>query len=254
MPTATDRVAIYRERPEQLMYDAGLFPDPWQVQLLRSKDLRAALLCSRQTGKSTGTAALAELVAVTEPGSTVTITAPTECQSIELVRKVLNLHNAIGRPVPLKREAVTCLEYANGSRVIALPGKESRMRSYTSTLFIADEAARIPDAVFHAASPTTAVSGGRTILLSTAFSKSGHFFSEWNSEEPYLRLSVTAFDCPRIPREFLESERRRLGERWFNMEYMNAFADDVDGVFDMIAVRQALNPDLAPLFPSEVLP
>lgn len=56
MPTATDRIAIYRERPEQLMVDTGLSQDPWQVELLRSKARRALLLCARQVGKSTGTA------------------------------------------------------------------------------------------------------------------------------------------------------------------------------------------------------
>jgi hypothetical protein len=57
--------------------------------------------------------------------------------------------------------------------VLALPGKESRVRSYTSDLLIIDEAARVRDDVFSGASPTMAVSRGRFIALSTAFSKSG---------------------------------------------------------------------------------
>lgn len=57
--------------------------------------------------------------------------------------------------------------------MLALPGKESRVRSYTSDLLIIDEAARVRDDVFSGASPTMAVSRGRFIALSTAFSKSG---------------------------------------------------------------------------------
>lgn len=210
-----DRLETYRRDPARLMIDAGFAPDPWQVQLLRGDDLRALLLCARQVGKSTATAALTLKTAICKPGSTAIVVAPVEEQANELLRKVLGMHNALRRPVALTREAVTYLEFANGSRVLALPGKERRVRSYTSDLLVIDEAARVPDDVFSGASPTMAVSGGRFVALSTAFAKSGWFYREWASAESYLRLSITARDCPRVPAEFLESERRKLGERWF---------------------------------------
>ena len=36
-----------------MMLAAGLPPDPWQGEFLRSKALRTLMLCSRQSGKST---------------------------------------------------------------------------------------------------------------------------------------------------------------------------------------------------------
>jgi hypothetical protein len=169
--------------------------------------------------------------APTQPGSTTVVVAPVEEQANELLRKVVQAFNALGRPVGVLHEAVTRLELANGSRVLALPGKESRVRSYASALLVIDEAARVPDDVFGGASPTLAASGGRLVALSTAFAKSGWFYREWSDPQgEYLRVSVTARDCPRIPAAFLEAERRNLGERWFAMEDLNVFGDDAAAV------------------------
>ncbi|HXD86818.1 MAG TPA: terminase family protein [Urbifossiella sp.] len=249
IPTTADRLTLYRRDPARLMIDAGFAPDPWQVQLLRGDAPRSLLLCARQVGKSTVTAALALKTALTQPGSTTIVTAPVEPQANELLRKVLSMHNAIGRPVALLREAVTYLEFANGARVLALPGKERRVRSYSVDLLIVDEAARVLDEVFSAASPTLAVSGGRLVALSTAFAKSGWFYDAWTGDEDYRRLSITARDCPRISPEFLESERRTLGQRWFDMEYLNIFGDDIAAVFSVADIEAALDDErVQPLF------
>jgi hypothetical protein len=100
----------------------------------------------------------------------------------------------------------------------------------------------------HAASPTMAVSRGRFVALSTAFAKSGWFYREWTEGDGYLRLSVTARDCPRISPEFLAGERRKLGERWYAMEYENVFGDDVAAVFSTEDIRRAATPEVLPLF------
>lgn len=230
------------------MSDAGFTPDPWQVGLLQTNAKRMLLLCARQVGKSTATAFLSLKTALTEPGSTTTIVAPVEEQANELLRKVVCAYHAINPAVGVVREAVTRLELDNGSRILALPGKESRMRSYSSALLIIDEAARVADNVFNAAGPTLAASGGRLVALSTAFAKSGWFYKEWGEGEDYLRLSVTAEDCPRIPAEFLSLERRRLGQRWYDMEYMNVFGDDIAAVFSTDDIRAAVSGSVAPLF------
>jgi hypothetical protein len=122
------------------------------------------------------------------------------------------------------------------------------MRSYTSSLLVIDEAARVPDDVVNAASPTMVVSKGRFVALSTAFAKSGWFHKEWTEGAGYLRLSITAKDCPRIPPAFLEVERRKLGERWFDMEDMNVFGD-VAAVFSWEDIARAVGTEVKPLFP-----
>src|ERR1035437_5976989 len=54
------------------------------------------------------------------------------------------------------------------------------------------------------------------------------------------RIQVTAEECPRIPREFLEEERAAMGDRWFLQEYLCEFEDSVSGVFDRELVERAI--------------
>lgn len=44
---------------------------------------------------------------------------------------------------------------------------------------IVDEAARVPDELYHAVRPMLAVSGGQIVLLSTPFGSPGFFFDMW---------------------------------------------------------------------------
>ena len=41
-------------------------------------------------------------------------------------------------------------------------------------------------------------------------------------------MQVTAEECPRIPRSFLEEERRTMGEQAYQQEYRCAFSDTDD--------------------------
>ena len=245
-------MARYTADPTRLMVDAGFTPDPWQREFLTGSDLWNLILCARQVGKSLAVSMLALHTALTRPNSTTVIVAPIEPQANELLRKVLTTFNRIGRPMGVKREAVTTLELVNGARVIALPGKERSVHSYTADLLIIDEAARVPDEVYHGASPQLSASKGRLIALSTAFSKSGWFYKEWAEGTGYRKWSITARECPRHSPEFLARERRSMGDRWFGMAYLNEFGDDVAAVFRSEDINAARDPDMLPLFPVSI--
>jgi hypothetical protein len=58
---------------------------------------------------------------------------------------------------------------------------------------------------------------------------------------------VTGYQCPRIGREFLEEERRNMGERWFRQEYMCEFVDVDSAVFDRDLVGRAITTAVEPL-------
>src|SRR5581483_3403311 len=134
---------------------------------------------SRQAGKSSVTAVLAVHVAVYQPGSLVLMLSPAQRQSAELFRKAIDVYRALGRPVPASSETVLRLELENGSRIVALPGKESTIRGFSGVKLLAiDEAARVPDELYLAVRPMLAVSGGRIIALSTPFGKRGWWHSE----------------------------------------------------------------------------
>ena len=120
-----------RQAPGRIMVEAGLMPDAWQTDLLTSPSRRMLLLCSRQAGKSTVAAALATLVALLRGRSLILLLSPTQRQSGELFRKVLDLFNALGRPIPVANESALRIELSNGSRIVALPGVEETVRCFS---------------------------------------------------------------------------------------------------------------------------
>jgi len=254
---ALDRILLNRAtaldllwaEPGRVLSRAGLAPDPWQEALLRHCPERLLLLCSRQVGKSTLASALALRAALLEPPALVLLLSPSQRQSGELFRNhFLPLYGRLGRPVPVARETSLTAELANGSRVIALPGKEETVRCYSSVaLLIVDEASRVPDILYSAIRPMLAVSQGRLAALSTPFGKRGWFYEAWTGTEAWERVRVLAGECPRIPAEFLAEERRALGERWYRQEYECSFEDTIDAVFSHDDILAALCDD-APLF------
>ena len=228
-------------------------PDPWQADLLRSLAREMILLCSRQSGKSTVASLLALGEAAYRPKSLILLLSPSLRQSSELFRKVRDSYWAARRKQQLpkiKDESTLRVELANGSRVVSLPGREETIRGFSGvSLLVVDEAARVSDALYQAVRPMLAVSGGRIILLSTAFGKRGFFHQEWTEGgERWQRVRVTAEQCPRIPADWLAAERAAIGDYWFRQEYMCEFVETADQVFGYEYVMDSLSVDVAPLF------
>ena len=193
--------------PVRLARRAGFKPDSWQADLLRSRARQMILLCSRQAGKSTVSALLAVYEALFAAPALVLLLAPALRQSQELFRKVRDALSALGEVVPAyDRDTALSTELANGSRIVCLPGKEQTIRGFSAvSLLVVDEAARVPDDLYMAVRPMLAVSGGRVVLLSTPFGQRGFFHHEYTEGGPdWHRATATAYDCPRIARQWLE--------------------------------------------------
>ena len=238
-----------RADPTQVMRGAGLAPDPWQEGVLCSGANRLLLLASRQSGKSSVSAALGLRTALLRPRSPVLLLSPSQRQSGELFRKVLDLFGALGRPVGVTAESALRIEFANGSRVVSLPGDEKNVRCFSGVaMLIIDEAARVQDPLYYAVRPMLAVSRGRLVALSTPFGKRGWFHDEWHGTGEWERVRITADQCPRIRPEFLAEERQALGERYFRQEYMTSFEDVIDAVFSWEDIQAAMSDEVQPLF------
>jgi hypothetical protein len=240
--------------PVLLARRAGLDPDPWQAELLRSTSKQMILLCSRQAGKSTVSSFLALHEALYHPPALVLLLSPSLRQSQELFRKVKDgLRSAGADAHPIEEESALRVEFSNGSRIVSLPGKEATVRGYSGVaLLIEDEASRVPDPLYQAVRPMLAVSGGRIVLLSTPFGKRGHFFEVWENGGPsWQRVKITAQACPRISPEWLEAERAAIGDWWYRQEYGCEFVEAVDQVFDYASVMGALDASIVPLFGGE---
>jgi hypothetical protein len=233
----------------EFVHSLGIVPDPWQEQLLGSEAPRVLLNCSRQSGKSTMASVLALHKALTVPGSLVLILAPAERQAKELFSKVAAFYRGLGHVIPTDSYRKLGMELSSGSRIEALPGSERTIRGFSGVdLLVVDEASRVADELYYAVRPMLAVSGGRLMMLSTPFGKRGVFYEEWTGGEGWERYTVTASECPRIPPEFLEEERKTLGPWWFAQEYECRFMDTVDQVFATEVIDKAITDEVAPLF------
>jgi Terminase large subunit, T4likevirus-type, N-terminal len=242
---ALDRVAFANE--------VGIIPDPWQAKLLSSNSKRVVLNCTRQSGKSTMAAVLALHRALYHPNSLVLCLAPALRQSQELFAKLGSFYGALGEPLRAYGERKLSLELTNGSRIVTLPGSERTVRGFSgASLLIVDEAARVDDDLYYAVRPMLAVSGGSLMMLSTPFGRRGIFYEEYANGTGWEKYEVTADQCPRISEEFLEEERKALGQWWFRQEYYCSFEEAEGAFFREEDLSRALTlKDLSapPLFP-----
>jgi hypothetical protein len=237
--------------PTRLMTVSGMEPDEWQRRVLRSGWERALLLCSRQAGKSSVAAALGLHRALYEPESLVLLVAPALRQSRELFSKVWGFYRAAGMPGTVEKKSSLRATFGNGSRIIALPGKEGTIRGFSGVdLLVIDEAARVEDELYNALRPMLAVSGGRLVALTTPAGKRGWFYETFTGPDDWHRERITAEDCPRIDAAFLETERAELGRYFFEQEYLCRFHDAEDSLFRRAEIDAAFSSEVEPLFGS----
>lgn len=244
------RDLAYALDPTLLALDCGLTLDRWQSDLLCSTADRELLLCARQTGKTT----IISLIALRDalyrrPGGLVIVVSPSQRQSAEMLRTIMQMHGRLKGVLGLNAESVLKAELGNGSRIIALPGNERTVRGYSAAdLVIIDEAARVSDDLLAATRPMLAISNGRLIILSTPFGKRGAFYEAWIGSDAWHRVRVTADQCSRISAEFLQEELRELGAQRFSEEYGLEFLDPTESVFPTAIIDAAFTDAVRPLW------
>jgi hypothetical protein len=217
--------------------DCGIVPDPWQAKLLREQPRRALLLCSRQSGKTTVAGLTGLHRALYTSSSLVLIVSPSQRQSAEIFRSVMNFYRKLDGATELAAESVLRAEFKNGSRIVALPGTERTVRGYSgANLIILDEASRIDDDLVGGISPMLATTNGSLIALTTPAGKIGWFYDMWTGADDWTRVRVNAAECPRISKEFLAEEMRRLGPSVFSQEYDLEFVDASDAMWSADAL------------------
>jgi hypothetical protein len=219
-----------RPPADRIMRNLGLEPDNWQVEVLQGGQQRLLLNCCRQAGKSTVVAALALTEAIFIPGTKVLLISRSLRQSTELFRIVTDFYRRLGSPLP-ERQTTWELELSNFSRIVCLPCREDTIRGHSHvSLLVVDEASRVPDDVYRAVRPMLAVSNGRIICLSTPQGKRGFFYDAWaKGGADWARIEVPVERINRIPRSYLDVERRALGVSYFRQEYECSF-EAVEGL------------------------
>ena len=147
----------------------------------------------------------------------------------------------MGHPVDIVARNMTSIEWANGSRVMSLPDSHEGVVGFTPTRIVIDEGSRVSDILYKSLRPMLGL-GAELEILSTPFGKRGWFFEIFNTPrrlQLFESWQITADQCPRLSREFLDEELVELGERWWRQEYFLAFNDSVDSVFSQDVIDKS---------------
>ena len=222
------------------------FPiDAIQQEILATTNRRVVICSCRQSGKSTTGAIKALHHGCSNPGSLTLIASRSLRQSGELLGKIIDFAKLLDLPIRRAPRHPDSLLLPNGARIIALPGKPDSLRCFSAvSLLIVDEAAYVPDELYYALRPMLATTNGPVWLLSTPRNRSGFFYDEWSSAgEAWSKFRVTAGECPRISKEFLDDERRVRGPALFQREYLCDFGYTGTSYFGVDALDDAADPD-----------
>ena len=222
----------------KLVLDVSL--DPWQRELVATEQGRRVItLTHRQAGKTTGAAVVvAHQLIFGPPGSTSLVLAPTMRQSAEMVRRVRQF--LLKANVKLSADNAFSLALPNNSRVIGLPGQDdAAIRGLTvDGVLCVDEAARVPDTLYQAATPMLLRHSkkARLMLLSTAWAKEGFFYKVWTDGDAndWMKIQARIEDCAHLTKDDIERERRSMPESVFRREYLCEF-DQTDTRFFSLA-------------------
>lgn len=242
--TATD-ISCAFDKPFFMETAFNLSPDSWQKKILIQKNKNVLLLCSRQSGKSTVCASLALHYAVFKESAMVLIVSATHRQAKETLRKVKDGLDFAEKFVHIIKNNNSTIGLSNKSRIKAVPSRQNTIRSYSAVnLMIIDEAAHVEDEIFYTVNPMLAVSKGMLIALSTPFGQRGWFYNLWANNDNWDKTKITANDCPRITDEFINSQRKILGDWWIRQEYFCEFVDSDDQIFSHELIMDAITSDI----------
>lgn len=230
--------------------------DPWQKKYIETEG-NCFLLCGRQSGKTAAMSIKFGERAATKPNKIIGMFAYTEKQAFNLFFKTLMYLKAkhpnmivYGKDKPTKH----VINLKNGSKIMcyAVGIDGSGIRTFTLTDLVIDEAAPMAREVFIALTPMLSVTGGTLDISSTPRGKAGYFY-ECSDQCPKVRKNFTRFyisaeDCPRHTKEYLEDEKATMTKLEYAQEYLAHFLDDVRRLFPdeliksiMIAQRKISN-------------
>jgi phage FluMu gp28-like protein len=172
---------------------------------------------------------------------TVLITAPSLRQSMIMFDRIVTFVYSSARfRNKVARITRTLVSFENGSRIIALPCSEHRLRGYTANMVICDEASWVSEKVIlDVLFPMLTTTQGYAIFLSTPWDKN-HFFYRAFVNPAYSVHRVKSEECPLITKEFLEEMRQNMTHEAYLMEYEAEFVEALNSYFPQSLIRSGV--------------
>lgn len=267
LPPEQQTALLYRLSPEAWARDQlGIELYPYQRQVAQDLDSTGVIVnVSRRGGKSEICSLLLSWSAVVEsPGCTQLITAKTQDQSKELLRRCYEHMARLGISIPSPNKE--SMELENGSRIIALPGagkgiNPDNWRGFGHKLrrIVIDEAAFTVDAVLDVALPMLNPTPGSTMAppqlfaISSSGAKKGWFYNAVMGLDTFPGFSiyrakwneiVTRSGHPVITPEFITMNVEIMGKAVVDREYNLVFTDAIDTLDDDFDYRSMFSSDV----------
>ena len=236
---------VFQDTMKYNIFEPWKTLDPWQIKYIETTDRNCFLLCGRQSGKTAAMSIKFGKLAATKKNEIIMMIAETEKQAYNLFFKTLTYLEAIyphkierGKFAPTKH----LIHLTNGSVIMCYAAglTGSGLRTFTLTRLVIDEAAPMAREIFIATMPMLSVTGGLMDLSSTPRGKLG-FFYDASKREDFEHFYISAEDCPRHSKRYLEAQKAVMSKLEYAQEYLAQFLDDLRRVYsDALLIRQCI--------------
>ena len=226
--------------------------DDWQKEYISTPwNQDCFLLSTRQGGKTTAMSIKAVEMCVKsfEEGDCVLISSLTERQAQMMLKKA-QIYAEAKYPKLIDRTkenkpTMHRIIFKNGSGILcyAAGDEGDSTRGYTVKKLMVDEGSRMDELYFISATPTLSVSKGSMDIGSTPHGKvdkegNETFFYRCSKDEHFKKFYISAEDCPRHTKEFLQREKERMSKLQYAQEYLAQFLDELKRVFDEELIKK----------------
>lgn len=209
----------------------GMPPDPWQVDVMESvrDNRRTAVGACHGPGKSWLAAAIIKWWMATRPYPRIRATANTERQIMSILWKELAKVHRLAKDhdlYDLNKTSFALKEMPDLWWAQAIAWSENNPEAFAglheeNVLYIFDEASSIPDIIWETAQGAMTHPNARWLVLGNRTRNTGRFNecfgkNKWQHGDTDTSLwhayTVSAFDSPRVSKEYIEEIRREYGE------------------------------------------
>lgn len=219
--------------------------DDWQKDYIFNThpDENVFLLCGRQVGKTTAMSIRAVELCVNhyKKGEFVLINSITEKQAYHMLAKALAYAEAKYSKFIMKgkdRPTMHKILFKNGTGILCYAAGETGegLRGFTIKKLMPDEGARMSEEYFIATLPMLSVINGSMDIASTPAGKlhpdgKEKFFYKCSKDNKFKKFYVSAEDCPRHSKEFLNEQKERLTKLAYAQEYLAVFTDELKRLY-----------------------
>jgi hypothetical protein len=226
--------------------------DEWQMEYIYTPPEESCfLLCGRQVGKTTAMSIKAVELCLHhfKKGEYVLIASITEKQAYHMLVKALSYAEEV-YPTSIQtgkdRPTMHKIMFRNGTGILCYAAGESGegLRGFSIKKQMIDEGSRMSEEFFIAISPQLSVMKGSMDIASTPAGKrhkdgTEKFFYKCSKDPNFRQFYVSAEDCPRHSRDFLEKEKDRLPKLAYAQEYLAVFTDELKRLFDESLIKKA---------------